>query len=670
MSAFSKRITAITAILLAMAVVAPAIMAAPAALVDVPKDHWAYDAVSLMVSKGYMGVYDSGKFMGDDSVSRYLLAFVTAKLLMDVEAGRTALSDDDMRVVRELSTTLREQLAVVVGRMNELEKATASASSGVAIAQDNAARAAVQYAELNRKIEEQRRQLQEEIKNSAEAGDQKLTVLFSDVKKQSSDTRAELDRTVTELTERLDASVATSQAEHAATTRDVGELKLRLNDIAATVAANKAWAESAIAGEAGARVDALAAVNARIAQLASGLDAAGATTSSEAAALRVLITDEAAARAQSYETLVARQNKLENEIVVRLDKAIELERSARTADIATLMKHVGELSVKHDSVQAALEAEIGARQQADAALKADADALAAAIAAEREAREKAIEQVRSAEQTARSGAMAEEAQLRKEQAAVILKELETARAGIVDLDRKTAQADAAIIASIEAESTKLAATISELAALTETVNALSAKASGIGTQLDELGKKQATDYAQQRQALVDLKVSLDQLSKQLGDKIAANSSEIARVAGRGLENTMAINDIVDALNETRTVLSDTIAALDEANADIASVNRTLDDINKRLVSMENVMQGSVDELRKRFADDLVAERWEAEAREIKLQQMIEDLQRRVDVLEAQHAPDQEGNKSGSGLLVLGGLAALAAIIALVAGGSK
>lgn len=670
MSAFSKRITAITAILLAMAVVAPAIMAAPAALVDVPKDHWAYDAVSLMVSKGYMGVYDSGKFMGDDSVSRYLLAFVTAKLLMDVEAGRTALSDDDMRVVRELSTTLREQLAVVVGRMNELEKATASASSGVAIAQDNAARAAVQYAELNRKIEEQRRQLQEEIKNSADAGDQKLTVLFSDVKKQSSDTRAELDRTVTELTERLDSSVATSQAEHAATTRDVGELKLRLNDIAATVAANKAWAESAIAGEAGARVDALAAVNARIAQLASGLDAAGATTSSEAAALRVLITDEAAARAQSYETLVARQNKLENEIVVRLDKAIELERSARTADIATLMKHVGELSLKHDAVQAALEAEIGARQQDDAALKADADALAAAIAAEREAREKAIEQVRSAEQTARSGAMAEEAQLRKEQAAVILKELETARAGIVDLDRKTAQADAAIIASIEAESTKLAATISELAALTETVNALSAKASGIGTQLDELGKKQATDYAQQRQALVDLKVSLDQLSKQLGDKIAANSSEIARVAGRGLENTMAINDIVDALNETRTVLSDTIAALDEANADIASVNRTLDDINKRLVSMENVMQGSVDELRKRFADDLVAERWEAEAREIKLQQMIEDLQRRVDVLEAQHAPDQEGNKSGSGLLVLGGLAALAAIIALVAGGSK
>ena len=49
-------------------------------------------------------------------------------------------------------------------------------------------------------------------------------------------------------------------------------------------------------------------------------------------------------------------------------------------------------------------------------------------------------------------------------------------------------------------------------------------------------------------------------------------------------------------------------------------------LNKRLVSIELMLQGSVDELRKRFADDLVAERWEAEAREVKLQSMIEELQ--------------------------------------------
>ena len=86
MISVSKRMSAVLAVFLAFVISAPAVVA-QSAVVDVPRDHWACDAVNLMISKGYMEVYESGRFSGDDPVSRYLLAFVVARLLQDVEAG-------------------------------------------------------------------------------------------------------------------------------------------------------------------------------------------------------------------------------------------------------------------------------------------------------------------------------------------------------------------------------------------------------------------------------------------------------------------------------------------------------------------------------------------------------------------------------------------------------
>lgn len=91
MSEIWKRLSiAAVSVLIAVSLVSSAALAAPVTVRDVPKDHWAYEAVNLLVEKGYMGVYKGGEFSGDEPVNRYLLAFVTAKLLHDVEAGRTA----------------------------------------------------------------------------------------------------------------------------------------------------------------------------------------------------------------------------------------------------------------------------------------------------------------------------------------------------------------------------------------------------------------------------------------------------------------------------------------------------------------------------------------------------------------------------------------------------
>lgn len=897
----SKRMTVLIAALLVVALMAPAVAAAaaPAPAVDVPRDHWAYDAVNLMISKGYMGVYDTGRFVGDDPVSRYLLAFVVAKLLQDVEAGRTALSEEDMRVVKELSTTLREQLAVVIGRMGELERLAANASAVAASAQDSTARAslesAAKYMDLKLALDKQRAELDQQLKLNAEASDQKLSALYGDLRNQYADlagtvtasseeagarigavensvqsglaaerdARAQLESNLAvsldtvksqqasqalELEAIKSQSVAAQAAAQSAITAQIvavkadqaaqfeavsgdiarltasgaqasSQLALRMDDLAKSVSANRAWAEAAIAAareaEESGRTSAIATAigaesAARAAAIADERAAWGAAIASEAtrrgaddagldqrlAALELKLTSTAqeaeaaatavaAVRGEGLEALNQRidglsaqfrdelaradaanaaavvdvSRKLEAESAERAE-AIASEATRREADDADLGRRlaaleldltstvqeaaaataseaaegldaanerIADLSLRLDeesaarvslqgellstesrlrnevnaAIDAAVAAELAARKQSiDGLALSQADAEQRVAAELRQlknadtAQEAAITAVSKsnaslelslaaalqAEQSARAAADAREADERKEQiaaeiasessarqreAAAILDELRKASADLQgDLERKMAEADAAILASMERElesgKARLSSTENDLAQLTEAVRSLESRASAIQAQLDELAKKHGADFTQQRQTLVDLRASLDLLSKQLNDKIAANAAEDARTASRTLEHTMAINKIIDAGNETWAVLEDTIASLDTTDSNVAA-------IEERLASLERVIQGSVEELKARFADDLTAERWEAEAREIKLQQMIEELQRRVEQLEAgNRASTKSGTSSGAVWGLVGGLAVLAAVVALVA----
>lgn len=900
----SKRMTVLIAALLVVALMAPAVAAAaaPAPAVDVPRDHWAYDAVNLMISKGYMGVYDTGRFVGDDPVSRYLLAFVVAKLLQDVEAGRTALSEEDMRVVKELSTTLREQLAVVIGRMGELERLAANASAVAASAQDSTARAslesAAKYMDLKLALDKQRAELDQQLKLNAEASDQKLSALYGDLRNQYADlagtvtasseeagarigavensvqsglaaerdARAQLESNLavsldtvksqqasqaleleaiksqsvaaqaaaqSAITAQIVAVKADQAAQFEAVSGDIARLtasgaqassqlaglQLRMDDLTKSVSANRAWAEAAIAAareaEESGRTSAIATAigaesAARAAAIADERAAWGAAIASEAtrrgaddagldqrlAALELKLTSTAqeaeaaatavaAVRGEGLEALNQRidglsaqfrdelaradaanaaavvdvSRKLEAESAERAE-AIASEATRREADDADLGRRlaaleldltstvqeaaaataseaaegldaanerIADLSLRLDeesaarvslqgellstesrlrnevnaAIDAAVAAELAARKQSiDGLALSQADAEQRVAAELRQlknadtAQEAAITAVSKsnaslelslaaalqAEQSARAAADAREADERKEQiaaeiasessarqreAAAILDELRKTSADLQgDLERKMAEADAAILASMERElesgKARLSSTENDLAQLTEAVRSLESRASAIQAQLDELAKKHGADFTQQRQTLVDLRASLDLLSKQLNDKIAANAAEDARTASRTLEHTMAINKIIDAGNETWAVLEDTIASLDTTDSNVAA-------IEERLASLERVIQGSVEELKARFADDLTAERWEAEAREIKLQQMIEELQRRVEQLEAgNRASTKPGTSSGAVWGVLGGLAVLAAVVALVA----
>jgi len=884
MSVLSKRFFTAISIVLVVALTASVAIAAPAVVTDVPKDHWAYEAVTLLVNKGYMGVYESGQFRGDDNVSRYLLAFVAARLLRDVESGRTTLTDDDMRVVRELSVNLREQLAVVTGRLSELEKAAADAASDAAIAREDVARGAAgakalqdELAAKAAAIDEQLKKIKDDGAARASANDQKLTALWADSKQQMAAgdeaVRQEVAQQLAVVSAKADSAQASALAAvegEAKSRRDlesrmtlsidglrladeaqkaqIGQLSLKLDEAVAAIAAartwaeaaiasNRAWAEKAIADEVAARQSAVASLQiaqsetaeslrrsldsglageraarekdladvragvasltaiqsdmaqssalalgaaiqaeqrdreaavegearsrldlesrlslsidglrladevqtAQIGQLSLKLDEAvaaiaSARTWAEAAIAsnrawaEKAIADEIAARQSAVASLQSAQGETAESLRKSLDSGLAGERAAREKDLADLRADLESLTaIQSDMTQssalalgAAIQAEQRERTAADDQLKAADDKLRlsldqlggrvtaleealtlrisgdisqvnAAIEAERAAREKdvaglagavdgltsahgelaaATENALSQAADALSAKVDAERSARQEEARRMLADLADARGEIADLDRKTAEADAAIMVGLETERARIDAVGAELQALSQAVAELEQYSRTIEGSLKDLGKKQGSDYNQQRQALMDLQVAMDKLSKTLSDKIAANAAEDLRTGAKVVENAMDIRKVVDALNETRQALNANAASTKEAHAAIAEVNTAVEGLNKRLASMELMLQGSVDELRKRFADDLVAERWEAEAREVRLQSMIEELQARVDRLEGQKASQPTGTMSSGAVIgVLAVVAAIVAAIALSSGGS-
>ena len=884
MSVLSKRFFTAISIVLVVALTASVAIAAPAVVTDVPKDHWAYEAVTLLVNKGYMGVYESGQFRGDDNVSRYLLAFVAARLLRDVESGRTTLTDDDMRVVRELSVNLREQLAVVTGRLSELEKAAADAASDAAIAREDVARGAAgtkalqdELAAKAAAIDEQLKKIKDDGAARASANDQKLTALWADSKQQMAAgdeaVRQEVAQQLAVVSAKADSAQASALAAvegEAKSRRDlesrmtlsidglrladeaqkaqIGQLSLKLDEAVAAIAAartwaeaaiasNRAWAEKAIADEVAARQSAVASLQiaqsetaeslrrsldsglageraarekdladvragvasltaiqsdmaqssalalgaaiqaeqrdreaavegearsrlelesrlslsidglrladevqkAQIGQLSLKLDEAvaaiaSARTWAEAAIAsnrawaEKAIADEVAARQSAVASLQSAQGETAESLRKSLDSGLAGERAAREKDLADLRADLESLTaIQSDMTQssalalgAAIQAEQRERTAADDQLKAADDKLRlsldqlggrvtaleealtlrisgdisqvnAAIEAERAAREQdvaglagavdgltsahgelaaATENALSQAADALSAKVDAERSARQEEARRMLADLADARGEIADLDRKTAEADAAIMVGLETERARIDAVGAELQALSQAVAELEQYSRTIEGSLKDLGKKQGSDYNQQRQALMDLQVAMDKLSKTLSDKIAANAAEDLRTGAKVVENAMDIRKVVDALNETRQALNANAASTKEAHAAIAEVNTAVEGLNKRLASMELMLQGSVDELRKRFADDLVAERWEAEAREVRLQSMIEELQARVDRLEGQKASQPTGTMSSGAVIgVLAVVAAIVAAIALSSGGS-
>ena len=131
--------TFLTLTLLAMC----AISAGAQAPADVPRDHWAYQAVSDLISKGYAEGYADGSFLGNRELTRYEFATVIKRIVDDLDAkvasiprtkaetssapaasaapAVSGVSQADLDAIRKLFDEFKPELAVIGTRLDKVE---------------------------------------------------------------------------------------------------------------------------------------------------------------------------------------------------------------------------------------------------------------------------------------------------------------------------------------------------------------------------------------------------------------------------------------------------------------------------------------------------------------------------------------------------------------------
>ena len=92
-------------------------MAAENPFVDVPLDHWAYDAVQQLADDGVINGFGDGTYRGDQVISRYRMAQMVAQAMAKENA-----SAKDQGVIDKLAAEFDQELQNFGVRVESLEK--------------------------------------------------------------------------------------------------------------------------------------------------------------------------------------------------------------------------------------------------------------------------------------------------------------------------------------------------------------------------------------------------------------------------------------------------------------------------------------------------------------------------------------------------------------------
>ncbi len=113
-----KKILALVAVAAMVAFAAPAFAANP--FMDVPMNHWAYDAISQLAASGVINGYPDATFKGNQPMSRYEMATIVARGLAVVDMTKASKQDVEMlkRLVVEFKDEL-DALGVTVANIDE-----------------------------------------------------------------------------------------------------------------------------------------------------------------------------------------------------------------------------------------------------------------------------------------------------------------------------------------------------------------------------------------------------------------------------------------------------------------------------------------------------------------------------------------------------------------------
>lgn len=111
---------------------------------DVPKDHWAYEAVRDLIARGYLVGYADGTFMGKRPLSRYEFATVIKRIMDDMAEKAvkqvteepavdksTQVTPQDIAALRKLIDEFKPELVVIGARLDKAEAAISGLTTAV-----------------------------------------------------------------------------------------------------------------------------------------------------------------------------------------------------------------------------------------------------------------------------------------------------------------------------------------------------------------------------------------------------------------------------------------------------------------------------------------------------------------------------------------------------------
>jgi hypothetical protein len=116
-----KKLLALVAVFALVAFAAPAFAANP--FVDVPMNHWAYDAISQLAAKGVIQGYPDGTYRGNQPMTRYEMSMLVARALATVDMDKA--SKEDVEMLKRLVVEFKDELDALGVRVDALDERVA-----------------------------------------------------------------------------------------------------------------------------------------------------------------------------------------------------------------------------------------------------------------------------------------------------------------------------------------------------------------------------------------------------------------------------------------------------------------------------------------------------------------------------------------------------------------
>lgn len=103
------------------------------ALVDVPADHWALEAIKMMTLEGYVTGFPDGTFRGNLPLTRYQAAVILTRMMTEVDTLR--LTQEQRAVLQRGLDSVREEINVLQAQLVILSSSVTAQADALAAAQ-------------------------------------------------------------------------------------------------------------------------------------------------------------------------------------------------------------------------------------------------------------------------------------------------------------------------------------------------------------------------------------------------------------------------------------------------------------------------------------------------------------------------------------------------------